>query len=128
VNSLVQPAVVVEKLPAATTAAGCPSSSTQQSAPTTRASDMPTEAPSSRRRTRMASGTNSSGYQTLPPNPDGGFGTYLCSIGLLDPAQLEAVLTEHYSTGTRVGDAAVSLGFISKPKVDWAALAYHTQG
>lgn len=93
VTSLNQPTAAVEKLPAATAAVGCSSSSS---------------------------------VSPEAPKASGGFGKYLVRVGMLTPAQLSAVVAHHEKSGARVGEAAAELGFISAPKVEWAALAYHS--
>ncbi|MEZ4400959.1 MAG: hypothetical protein R3B06_13115 [Kofleriaceae bacterium] len=54
-----------------------------------------------------------------------GFGQHLVEAGLLTPVQLKAALVYTRSTGVRLGAAAVALGFVSAPKIEWASLAYH---
>jgi tetratricopeptide (TPR) repeat protein len=107
-----QPTAAVEKLPAATVAVGCPSPG----------SPSPPAIPSRRR--RLALGTSSDAAGAEVP-ADGGFGHYLVNIGVLSPVQLRAALAYHRTTGVRVGRAAVALGFLSEPKVEWAALGFH---
>lgn len=117
VQSLFQPTAVVEKLPAATAAVGCPLE------PGSRRAD-PRSAPDRtvpRRAPRLATGTESELARER-----GRFGSYLVRVGVLSPPQLSAVLAHHQQTGHRVGSAAVDLGFVSGPKVEWAALAYHS--
>ncbi|MBK9031390.1 MAG: hypothetical protein IPL61_08640 [Myxococcales bacterium] len=63
------------------------------------------------------------GSPPLPIAP--GFGQHLVDAGLLSPLQLKAALAYKRSTGVRLGAAAVALGFLSAPKVEWASLAYH---
>ena len=61
-----------------------------------------------------------------PPLPvASGFGQHLVGCGLLSPLQLRAALAYKRSTGVRLGAAAVALGFVSEPKIEWASLAYH---
>lgn len=61
-----------------------------------------------------------------PPLPvASGFGQHLVACGLLSPLQLKAALAYKRSTGVRLGAAAVALGFVSEPKIEWASLAYH---
>jgi tetratricopeptide (TPR) repeat protein len=54
-----------------------------------------------------------------------GFGQHLVACGLLSLLQLKAALAYKRSTGVRLGAAAVALGFLSEPKIEWASLAYH---
>lgn len=54
-----------------------------------------------------------------------GFGQHLVACGLLSELQLKAALAYKRSTGVRLGAAAVALGFVSEPKIEWASLAYH---
>ena len=54
------------------------------------------------------------------------FGRYLVHIGALTPLQLRAALDYHRRSGVRLGAAAVALGFLSEPRVEWAAHDYHT--
>jgi hypothetical protein len=53
------------------------------------------------------------------------FGGYLVGIGALTPIQLRAALDYHRRIGVRVGAAAVALGFLTEPSVEWAAHDYH---
>ena len=66
-----------------------------------------------------------------PPRRDAesspGFGDYLVQVGMLTAAELREVLAYHSYTGVRVGGAAVALKYASGPKVEWAALAYHSR-
>lgn len=55
------------------------------------------------------------------------FGTYLVAVGVLTPTELDACLTYHRVTKLRLGVAAVALGLISEPRLEWAAHAYHSQ-
>lgn len=110
VESLNQPTAAVEKLPAATAAVGCTSSPKPRRAPT--------------RPPRLAKGSDGA------PDDEGrrnGFGKYLVRVGILTSTQLSAVLGYQHRNGGRIGDAAVALGFISEPKIEWAALAYHSR-
>jgi hypothetical protein len=54
-----------------------------------------------------------------------GFAHYLLDIGALSVSQHQAVVDLHRRTGVRVGRAAVELGYLSIPRVEWAAVAYH---
>ena len=113
-NNAKQPTVAVERLPAATATVG-PFPSRQASL------ERPAEhASGAGRSCRMASGTC---HENASPM----FGEYLVSIGVLTPTQLETALDYQHSVGIRVGSAAVALGYISQPKVDWAAHAYHSR-
>lgn len=100
--SSLRPTAAVEKLPAATAAVS-------------------RLAPASVQKGRMAVGTQSD-HQGIAR-----FGEYLVSIGALTQVQLNAALAYHRSVGVRLGTAAATLGFISEPKVEWAAHAYHGQ-
>lgn len=104
VLSLFQPTAAVEKLPAATVAVGCPS-----------------PPPSGGGRGRFPAGTHAEPERGAPRF----FGQYLVDIGALSQIQLNAALAYHRSVGIRLGSAAAALGFISEPKVEWAAHAYH---
>jgi hypothetical protein len=53
------------------------------------------------------------------------FGEYLVAIGCLTPAQLRAAIAYHRSMRIRIGAAAAALGFVSEPKLEWAAQAFH---
>lgn len=99
--SSLRPTAAVEKLPAATAAV---SRLSRDPGPT-----------------RMALGTHSE-HQGIAR-----FGEYLRSIGALTEVQLNAALAYHRSAGVRLGTAAATLGFMSQPKVEWAAHAYHGQ-
>ena len=91
----------------------------------------PTERPSVAPPARTALGTQSP--TSLPPGRGAsaplpvaaGFGQHLVDCGLLSPLQLKAALAYKRSTGVRLGAAAVALGFLSEPKIEWASLAYH---
>jgi tetratricopeptide (TPR) repeat protein len=111
VKGLTQPTVAVEQLPAATVTVGC--------------IDSPEPRRAQPRPPRLAQGT----CAEIEPLPASSalmrFGDYLVEIGALTPVQLRAVLAYHRSTGVRVGASAVALGFVSEPKVEWAAHAYH---
>jgi len=123
---LCRPTAAVEKLPAATVAVGRPFPRGGPYSP-------PGAAPSSVRRSAAPA------RPRLPPRPpqrrlavgtEGGrqrFGEYLVEIGCLTPAQLRAVIAYHRSVGVRLGAAAAALGFISEPKVEWAAQAFHAR-
>jgi len=122
VTNLIQPTVVAEKLPAAVVTVGCSLIVSQQS-------------PRAHRPRRLAHGT--SNESTVPARAgtvDGstvparaGFGNYLVEIGALTPIQLKAALAYHQTSGVRIGGAASALGFVSQPKVEWAAHAYHSR-
>ena len=71
---------------------------------------------------RLAVGTD---FEPPSPRTDR-FGRYLVDIGALTPGQLHAALDYHRRAGVRVGSAAVALGFLSEPSVEWAAHDYHT--
>ena len=114
VLSLNQPTVAVEKLPAATVTVGCTSSSEGSDFPKPRRAVRPP---------RLAQGTSSE--QALARRV--GFGSYLVKIGAITPMQLRAALAYHRSAGIRIGAAAVALGFVSSPKVEWAAHSYHAR-
>ena len=53
------------------------------------------------------------------------FGEYLVEVGALTGVELKAALAYHRFAGVRVGAAAAALGFISEPKVEWAAHGFH---
>ena len=53
------------------------------------------------------------------------FGRYLVSIGALTPLQLRATLDYHRIHRVKLGMAAVALGFVSEPSVEWAAHDFH---
>lgn len=61
-----------------------------------------------------------------PPTTQRGFGNYLLRVGMLDDDQLTEVIDYHNHHHVRIGQAAVILGYISAPKIEWAALAYHS--
>lgn len=140
VNSLNQPTVAVDHLPAAAATVGCPSFPKPR-----RARSRPprlAQGSADRPRQRLARGTDSdvadgtsAGADTdVPTEPEAppartrtGFGQYLLKIGVLTPMQLQAALAYHRSARVRVGCAAVALGFVSEPKVEWAAHAYHAR-
>jgi hypothetical protein len=68
---------------------------------------------------RVALGTHSDSAQR--------FGEYLVQTGCLTPVQLRAAIAYHRSRRIRIGAAAAALGFISQPKLDWAAQAFHAR-
>lgn len=74
------------------------------------------------RHARLAVGTD---FEPPAPRTDR-FGRYLVDIGALTPGQLRAALDYHRRAGVRVGSAAVALGFLSEPSVEWAAHDYHS--
>lgn len=101
-SSSIQPTAAADKLPAAAAAVGC-------SAPA---------------RPRLAIGSHSDDTQNTAP-VRARFGRYLVDIGALTPLQLRAALDYHRRAGCRVGAAAVALGFMSEPRVEWAAHDFH---
>jgi tetratricopeptide (TPR) repeat protein len=109
IESLFQPTAAVEKLPAATVAVGCPSP------PPSRGGG----------RGRFPAGSHADVGSARAPAGASRFGAYLVEIGALTQLQLKAALAYHRSTGVRLGAAAAALGFISEPKVEWAAHAFH---
>jgi len=100
-----QPTGAVEKLPAATVPVGCPSHDAQ---------------PERKRRSgpRFAYGTCDDEHVRR-------FGEFLVDIGALSEVQLRAALAYQRTAGIRIGTAASALGFVSEPKVEWAAHAFH---
>ena len=52
-------------------------------------------------------------------------GGYLMAIGVLSSEQVQRSLAHHRRHRVRVGEAAVALGFISRQKLEWAALGFH---
>jgi tetratricopeptide (TPR) repeat protein len=56
---------------------------------------------------------------------EGGFGEYLVHMGVLTRQQLFAVLSQHYRDKSRIGDAAVRLGYAKPDVVEQYARAYH---
>jgi tetratricopeptide (TPR) repeat protein len=101
-SASIQPTAAADKLPAAAAAVGC-------SVPA---------------RPRMAIGSHSEEEQLTSP-VRARFGRYLVDIGALTPLQLRAALDYHRRAGIRVGAAAVALGFMSEPRVEWAAHDFH---
>lgn len=97
-----QPTGAVEKLPAATVPVGCPSHDPQPR----------------RRGPRFA-------YGTCDDERVARFGEFLVEIGALSEVQLRAALAYQRTAGIRIGTAASALGFVSEPKVEWAAHAFH---
>jgi len=126
IESSNQPTVAVEKLPAATATVGCPFSEHgvdpvglgSRSLMTTTAT-----APGRPHLRRMAAGSQNESTAEL--NLGERFGRYLVDIGALTPLQLRAALDYHRRAGVRLGAAAVALGFLSEPSVEWAAHDYH---
>jgi len=119
VRSLVRPTAAVEKLPAATVAVG------HLSPPSSPPSPSPSSRPRPPGRGRIAAGTSSDDAAPHRARRVPRFGEYLLQIGALSPPQLRAALAYHRSSGVRLGAAAAALGFISQPKVEWAANAFH---
>jgi tetratricopeptide (TPR) repeat protein len=118
VQRSIQPTVAVEKLPAATATVGC-----LLDGHTTEAT-----APAQPRVKRLAAGSQAELPPREEPAPAGlaqRFGRYLVAIGALTPRQLRAALDYQRHTGIRLGAAAVALGFLSEPSVEWAAHDFH---
>lgn len=116
-----QPTVAVEKLPAATATVGCPFSVPRPDLGLGSATTA-TE-PARPRARRIAVGSQDEGTAELKLGER--FGRYLVDIGALTPLQLRAALDYHRRAGVRLGAAAVALGFLSEPSVEWAAHDYH---
>lgn len=106
-GATIQPTAAAERLPAAAAAVGGP-------------------APTPSARPRLAIGSHSEDDQPDAP-VRARFGRYLVDIGALTPIQLRAALDYHRRAGVRVGAAAVALGFMSEPRVEWAAHDYHAR-
>ncbi len=126
IESSNQPTVAVEKLPAATATVGCPFSVPVPDdvglGSARMATTSPTE-PARPRARRVAAGSQNESTAEL--NLGERFGRYLVDIGALTPLQLRAALDYHRRAGVRLGAAAVALGFLSEPSVEWAAHDYH---
>ena len=126
IESSNQPTVAVEKLPAATATVGCPFSVPGPEEIGLGSSKLATtnltEAARPRAR-RVAAGSQNETTSELQLGER--FGRYLVDIGALTPLQLRAALDYHRRAGVRVGAAAVALGFLSEPSVEWAAHDYH---
>ncbi len=129
-NRWIQPTVAVEKLPAATAAVG----------PFVRPSEPPPpvkrlygDFPPGRRLalgSEMGLGATRPAPASSPAHADSlrqavRFGAYLVQIGLLSPSQLRKAVTYHERTAVRIGTAAAILGFATKPRIEWAAAAFH---
>ncbi len=151
IESLHQPTAAVEKLPAATAAVGCipparfPNATGEEQTvrrappqPVARDRARPRLATHGRAPVRGRRDTVPLPMTTAdtarvplgavrPPDPPSGkrFGEYLVEIGALTPLELQATLAYHRASGVRLGRAACALGFVSEPKVEWAALAFH---
>ncbi len=117
IESSNQPTVAVEKLPAATATVGCTFS---VSSPDNAIS---TTEPARPRARRIAAGSQNETTAEIQLGER--FGRYLVDIGALTPLQLRAALDYHRRAGVRLGAAAVALGFLSEPSVEWAAHDYH---
>lgn len=65
-------------------------------------------------------------YMLPPPTIKRGFGNYLNKVGMLNDKQLSDIVSYHKQHAVRIGQAAVSLGYVSPQKIEWAAMAYHT--
>ncbi len=115
VLGMLRPTAVVKKLPADSTAVGCP---------------FP---PPPAGRKDFPAGTQSDARVPLPPLPRPRqpvparrrLGEYLVEIGIITPAELAAALSYHRSTRVQLGGAVVALGYVSHPKLEWAAQAFH---
>lgn len=124
IESSSQPTVAVEKLPAATATVGCPFSAPGPDQFGLGSTSNPTVTePARPRARRIAAGSQNE--STAEVNLGERFGRYLVDIGALTPLQLRAALDYHRRAGVRVGAAAVALGFLSEPSVEWAAHDYH---
>lgn len=121
---MIQPTATVKKLPADAVAVGCPLVIRSEPAKPAPQAVAPAPAPPPPRPPptavrRVARGTEAGG------EPADGFGQYLVDAGIMSLLELKAALAYHRSTGVRFGRAAVVLGFVSEPKLEWAAVAYH---
>jgi tetratricopeptide (TPR) repeat protein len=127
IESSNQPTVAVEKLPAATATVGCPFSvpKPEQLGIGSSSNMVQTAAtePGRPRSRRVAAGSQNEGTAEVEIGER--FGRYLVDIGALTPLQLRAALDYHRRAGVRLGAAAVALGFLSEPSVEWAAHDYH---
>ena len=126
IESSNQPTVAVEKLPAATATVGCPFSVPGAGEIGLGSSKLATTSPTEDARPRarrVAAGSQNEITSELQLGER--FGRYLVDIGALTPLQLRAALDYHRRAGVRVGAAAVALGFLSEPSVEWAAHDYH---
>ena len=125
IESSNQPTVAVEKLPAATATVGCPFSASGPEVGVGSGKMATTAAtePGRPRVRRVAAGSQNESTAEL--NLGERFGRYLVDIGALTPLQLRAALDYHRRAGVRLGAAAVALGFLSEPSVEWAAHDYH---
>jgi len=122
IESSNQPTVAVEKLPAATATVGCPFSVAEDLGLGSSSALSATE-PAKPRARRLAAGSQNESTSEIHLGER--FGRYLVDIGALTPLQLKAALDYHRRAGVRVGAAAVALGFLSEPSVEWAAHDYH---
>lgn len=124
IESSNQPTVAVEKLPAATATVGCPFSVPGPDDIGLGSSNTVSRTePAKPRARRVAAGSQNEATSEL--NLGERFGRYLVDIGALTPLQLRAALDYHRRAGVRLGAAAVALGFLSEPSVEWAAHDYH---
>lgn len=124
IESSNQPTVAVEKLPAATATVGCPFSVPHPDELALGSSSaLSTTEPARPRARRIAAGSQNETTSELHLGER--FGRYLVDIGALTPLQLRAALDYHRRAGVRLGAAAVALGFLSEPSVEWAAHDYH---
>jgi tetratricopeptide (TPR) repeat protein len=124
IESSSQPTVAVEKLPAATATVGCPFSVPRPDDLGLGSSNaLSTTEPARPRARRLAAGSQNESTSEIHLGER--FGRYLVDIGALTPLQLRAALDYHRRAGVRVGAAAVALGFLSEPSVEWAAHDYH---
>ncbi|MBT8494553.1 MAG: tetratricopeptide repeat protein [Deltaproteobacteria bacterium] len=119
IKGLTRPTAAVEKLPAATAAVGWNSHAERAEA-----DDRKLKRKTTRKMRRLAEGTTPEAKRPKYTRPKR-FGEYLVVTGQLTGVQLRAALAYHRARGVRVGEAAVILGFLSSPKVEWAASSFH---
>ena len=50
----------------------------------------------------------------------------MCIRDRLNAKELKDIVRYHKMHSVRIGQAAVTLGYVSAPKIEWAALAYHS--
>jgi hypothetical protein len=117
IEGLTQPTAAVEKLPAATAAVGWNSLEPIEHEETRKHK-------TTRKMRRLAEGTSPEAERPRYVRPTR-FGEYLVVTGQLNDVQLRAALAYHRARGVRIGEAAVILGFMTGPKMEWAASSFH---
>jgi tetratricopeptide (TPR) repeat protein len=118
-----RPAAAAAKLPAASAAAGPSFVGRKKGVPSRLALGSDPGIESERRSIARTPGPERTALEAS--RRDGGFGEYLVRMGVLTRQQLFTVLNLHYRDNSRIGDAAVRLGYARPDIVEQYARAYH---